>query len=82
MRDKIYQASVSLTIECICLKEVTPDDLKKLHVLFSKTCYCFWLQSCRFYIKKHNTYVLLLLAHASVERTAKRCIALHNTWIN
>lgn len=30
MRDKIYQASVSLTIECICLKEVTPDDLKKI----------------------------------------------------
>lgn len=53
----------------------------KLYVLFSKTCYCSWLQSCRFYIKKH-TYVLLLLAHASVERTAKRCIALHNTWIN
>lgn len=54
----------------------------KLYVLFSKTCYCSWLQSCRFYIKKHNTYVLLLLAQASVERTAKRCIALHNTWIN
>lgn len=36
MRDKIYQASVSLTIECICLKEVTPVDLQNCTFCFQK----------------------------------------------
>lgn len=36
MRDKIYQASVSLTIECICLKEVTPDDPQNCKFCFQK----------------------------------------------